>query len=60
MIPLRPRRVLLDTNAVGSLYEPRHATMREAIVGSRWAVTAGVDEISLEEDVLRRWARSKH
>ena len=29
MIPLRPRRVLLDTNAVGSLYEPRQRRSHE-------------------------------
>jgi hypothetical protein len=29
VIPLRPRRVLLDTNAVGSLYEPRQGRSAE-------------------------------
>lgn len=32
VIPLRPRRVLLDTNAVGSLYEPRQGRSAEDLV----------------------------
>jgi hypothetical protein len=54
VIPLRPRRVLLDTNAVGSLYEPRQGRSPDDLAVVRYLLADRVRNGSVQVVIAYR------
>lgn len=54
VIPLRPRRVLLDTNAVGSLYEPRQNRSADDLAAVRNLLADRVQNRSVQVVIAYR------